>query len=218
MAFLSPSLLAADFYNLEKQIKVLEENNVKYLHLDVMDGNFVPNISYGPGIIKCLREKTDLVFDVHLMIEKPEDYIEDFVKAGADIITIHQEATKHPLRVLQQIKEYGVKAGISLNPGTSLSVLDYLWDELDLILVMTVNPGFGGQSFIPSSINKIKETKRLINKYKNDILLEIDGGVKTSNLGSLLDLGIDIFVSGSDIFNKDLNLMKEKIEYYLERI
>lgn len=218
MAFLSPSLLAADFYNLERQIKVLEENNVKYLHLDVMDGNFVPNISYGAGIIKSLRENTNLVFDVHLMIEKPENYIDDFVKAGADIITIHQEATKHPLRVLQQIKEHGIKAGISLNPGTSLSVLDYLWDELDLILIMTVNPGFGGQSFIPSSIDKIKETRKLINQNKDDILLEIDGGVKTTNLESLLDLGVDIFVSGSDIFNKDLNLMKEKIEYYLERI
>ncbi|QQK07754.1 ribulose-phosphate 3-epimerase [Miniphocaeibacter halophilus] len=218
MAFLSPSLLAADFYNLERQIKVLEENNVKYLHLDVMDGNFVPNISYGAGIIKSLRENTNLVFDVHLMIEKPENYIDDFAKAGADIITIHQEATKHPLRVLQQIKEHGIKAGISLNPGTSLSVLDYLWDELDLILIMTVNPGFGGQSFIPSSIDKIKETRKLINQNKDDILLEIDGGVKTTNLESLLDLGVDIFVSGSDIFNKDLNLMKEKIEYYLERI
>ncbi len=218
MADLSPSLLAADFYNLETQLRVLEENNVKYLHLDVMDGNFVPNISYGPGIIKALRPNVDLVFDVHLMIEKPELYIEDYVKAGADIITIHYEATKHPLRVLQQIKEYGIKAGISLNPGTPLSVLDYLWDELDLILIMTVNPGFGGQSFIPSSIKKIKETRTLINEHKDDIILEIDGGVKTTNLDSLLDLGIDLYVSGSDIFNKDLSLMKEKIEYYLKRI
>lgn len=218
MADLSPSLLAADFYNLEKQLKVLEENNIKYLHLDVMDGNFVPNISYGPGIIKAIRPNLDLIFDVHLMIEKPELYIEDYVKAGADMITIHYEATKHPLRVLQQIKEYGIKAGISLNPGTPLSVLDYLWDELDLILIMTVNPGFGGQSFIPSSIKKIKETRKLINKNKSDIILEIDGGVKTTNLDSLIDLGIDLFVSGSDIFNKDLSLMKEKIEYYLKRI
>ena len=168
MADLSPSLLAADFYNLETQLKVLEENNVKYLHLDVMDGNFVPNISYGPGIIKSLRPNLELIFDVHLMIEKPELYIEEYVKAGADMITIHYEATKHPLRVLQQIKEHGIKAGISLNPGTPLSVLDYLWDELDLILIMTVNPGFGGQSFIPSSIEKIKETRKLINKNKSD--------------------------------------------------
>lgn len=218
MADLSPSLLAADFYNLETQLKVLEENNVKYLHLDVMDGNFVPNISYGPGIIKSLRPNLELIFDVHLMIEKPELYIEDYVKAGADMITIHYEATKHPLRVLQQIKEHGIKAGISLNPGTPLSVLDYLWDELDLILIMTVNPGFGGQSFIPSSIEKIKETRKLINKNKSDIILEIDGGVKTTNLDSLIDLGIDLYVSGSDIFNKDLSLMKDKIEYYIKRI
>lgn len=198
MAFLSPSLLAADFYNLEKQIKVLEENNVKYLHLDVMDGNFVPNISYGPGIIKCLREKTDLIFDVHLMIEKPEDYIEDFVKAGADIITIHQEATKHPLRVLQQIKEYGVKAGISLNPGTSLSVLDYLWDELDLILVMTVNPGYGGQVFIPSMDQKIKAARELIGD--RPIRLQVDGGISLENIGQVVAAGADTIVAGSAVF------------------
>ncbi|WP_099203065.1 ribulose-phosphate 3-epimerase [Miniphocaeibacter massiliensis] len=218
MAEISPSLLAADFYNLEKQIKVLEENNVKYLHLDVMDGNFVPNISYGPGIIKCLRSKTDMIFDVHLMIDKPERYIEDYVKAGADIITIHEEATNHPLRVLQQIRETGVKAGVSLNPGTSLSVLDYLWDELDLILIMTVNPGFGGQSFIKSSIDKIKKTRELINENNTNILLEIDGGVKTTNLDTLNNIGVDIFVSGSDIFNSDLEKMKEKIKYYYKNI
>lgn len=218
MADLSPSLLAADFYNLERQIQVLDKNGVKYIHLDVMDGNFVPNISFGQGVIKNLRNKMDFIFDVHLMIENPEDYIDDFADAGADIITIHQEATKHPLRVLQQIKEKGLKAGISLNPGTSLNVLDYLWDELDLILIMTVNPGFGGQSFIPSSIEKIKETRKLIDYHENEIILEIDGGVKTTNLDSLLNLGIDLFVSGSDIFNEDLTVMEEKIKYYLKRI
>lgn len=218
MANLSPSLLAADFYNLERQLNVLEKNGVKYIHLDVMDGNFVPNISFGQGIIKNLRKKTDLIFDVHLMIEKPENYIDDFIAAGADIITIHQEATKHPLRVLQQIREKGAKAGISLNPGTSLTTLDYLWEELDLILIMTVNPGFGGQSFISGSIDKIKNTRKLIDSKNKDIILEIDGGVKTTNLDSLLNIGVDLFVSGSDIFNDDLTLMEEKIKYYTNKI
>ena len=218
MAYLSPSLLAANFYNLEKQLIILKEKNIKYLHLDVMDGNYVPNISFGQGVIKNIRENTDFIFDVHLMIEEPEKYIEEFAKAGADIITIHQEATKHPLRVLQQIRELGVKSGISLNPGTSLNVLDYLWDELDLILLMTVNPGFGGQSFIPSSIKKIKDTKELIDKNNKEIILEVDGGIKTSNLDLLLNLGIDLFVSGSDIFDSDLDIMRKKIEYYLDKI
>ena len=218
MAYLSPSLLAANFYNLEKQLIILKEKNIKYLHLDVMDGNYVPNISFGQGVIKNIRENTDFIFDVHLMIEEPEKYIEEFAKAGADIITIHQEATKHPLRVLQQIRELGVKSGISLNPGTSLNVLDYLWDELDLILLMTVNPGFGGQSFIPSSIKKIKDTKELIDKNNKEIILEVDGGIKTSNLDLLLNLGIDLSVSGSDIFDSDLDIMRKKIEYYLDKI
>lgn len=218
MAYLAPSLLAANFYNLERQLKILKEKNIKYLHLDVMDGNYVPNISFGQGIIKNIRENTDFIFDVHLMIEEPDKYIEEFVKVGADIITIHQESTKHPFRVLQQIRELGVKSGISLNPGTTLNVLDYLWDEIDLILLMTVNPGFGGQSFIPGSIDKIKETKKLIDIHNKEIILEVDGGIKTTNLDLLLNLGIDLFVSGSDVFHTDLGIMRKKIEYYLDKI
>ena len=216
MSFLSPSLLSANFYNLSEQLDILVENDVKYLHLDVMDGNFVPNISFGPGIIKSLRKKYDFIFDTHLMIVNPENYIENFKEAGCDIVTIHYEATKHPLRVLQQIRQMGMKAGISLNPGTPVEVLDYLWDELDLILIMTVNPGFGGQSFIESQVKKIKRIRELINKNNPEILLEIDGGLKTTNIERLLDLGIDLFVSGSDVFNEDIDLMQAKLDKYKE--
>lgn len=216
MSFLSPSLLSADFYNLSKQLDILAKNEIKYLHLDVMDGNFVPNISFGPGIIKSLRENYDFIFDTHLMIASPEKYIEDFKNAGCDIVTIHYEATKHPLRVLQQIREMGMKAGVSLNPGTPVEVLDYLWDELDLILIMTVNPGFGGQSFIESQVKKIRKVRELINKNNPNIILEIDGGVKTTNIEKLLDLDIDLFVSGSDVFNKDLDAMQAKLDKYKE--
>ncbi len=214
MSFLAPSLLSANFYNLSEQLDLLKKNKIKYLHLDVMDGNFVPNISFGPGVIKCLREKYDFVFDTHLMIDSPENFIESFKNAGCDYITIHYEASKHPLRVLQQIKEMGLKAGISLNPGTPIEVLDYLWDYLDLILVMSVNPGFGGQSFINSQISKIKRIKERIEKNNPNILLEVDGGVKTTNIQDLLELRIDIFVSGSDVFSEDLNLMQEKLNKY----
>lgn len=216
MSFLSPSLLSANFYNLSEQLDILVENDIKYLHLDVMDGNFVPNISFGPGIIKSLRKKYDFIFDTHLMIVNPENYIENFKEAGCDIVTIHYEATKHPLRVLQQIRQMGMKAGISLNPGTPVEVLDYLWDELDLILIMTVNPGFGGQSFIESQLKKIKRIRELINKNNPEILLEIDGGVKTTNIERLLDLDIDLFVSGSDVFNEDIYLMQAKLDKYKE--
>lgn len=216
MSFLSPSLLSANFYNLSEQLDILVENDIKYLHLDVMDGNFVPNISFGPGIIKSLRKKYDFIFDTHLMIVNPENYIENFKEAGCDIVTIHYEATKHTLRVLQQIRQMGMKAGISLNPGTPVEVLDYLWDELDLILIMTVNPGFGGQSFIESQLKKIKRIRELINKNNPEILLEIDGGVKTTNIESLLDLDIDLFVSGSDVFNEDIYLMQAKLDKYKE--
>lgn len=216
MSFLSPSLLSASFYNLSEQLDILVENDIKYLHLDVMDGNFVPNISFGPGIIRSLRKKYDFIFDTHLMIVNPENYIENFKEAGCDIVTIHYEATKHPLRVLQQIRQMGMKAGISLNPGTPVEVLDYLWDELDLILIMTVNPGFGGQSFIESQLKKIKRIRELINKNNPEILLEIDGGVKTTNIERLLDLDIDLFVSGSDVFNEDIYLMQAKLDKYKE--
>lgn len=204
MAKLAPSLLSADFYNLENQIKILEKNKIEYLHLDCMDGIFVPNISFGPLVIKKLRSKTDMIFDTHLMIENPERYIEDFYNSGSNIITIHFEATKHPHRVIQKIKALGKKAGIALNPATPVSSLECLGDLVDLILIMSVNPGFGGQSFIEISKKKVVQAREFIKSTNRDILLEIDGGIKRSNVKEIIDLGVDLIVSGSDIFNGEV--------------
>ncbi|OLS01715.1 ribulose-phosphate 3-epimerase [Tissierella creatinophila] len=205
MAKLSPSLLSANFAELKSEIEKLEKGGADYLHLDVMDGNYVPNISFGTPIIKSIKKITTLPLDVHLMIDKPERYIKDFVDAGADIITVHGEATIHLHRVIQLIKSFGVKAGVSLNPSTNLNSLEYVIDDLDLILIMSVNPGFGGQSFIPAIKNKIKLTRELIDEKSLNIILEVDGGVKLDNVKEIVDLGADLIVVGSDIF-KDSNL------------
>lgn len=200
---ISPSLLSADFTNLEKEFKILNEEKVDFIHLDIMDGNYVPNISYGPGIVKSLRPLTEIPFDTHLMIEKPENYIEEFVKSGSEIITIHPSTTKHLDRTLSIIRSFGKKTGLALNPGDSLGVLDYNLEKLDLVLVMSVNPGFGGQKFIPSSLRKIKEIKKIIEKRNLETLIEVDGGVKLDNAKEILDAGADILVAGSAIFEKD---------------
>lgn len=199
---LSPSLLSADFTNLEKEFKIMNEEKVDFIHLDIMDGNYVPNISYGPGVVKKLRPLTDILFDTHLMIESPENFIEDFVKAGSDIITIHPSTTKHLDRTLSLIKSYGKKAGLALNPGDSLDILDYNIENIDLVLIMSVNPGFGGQKFIPSALRKISEVKKLIEKRNLKTLIEVDGGIKLDNAKDVLDVGADILVSGSGIFEK----------------
>lgn len=199
---LSPSLLSADFTNLEKEFKIMNEEKVDFIHLDIMDGNYVPNISYGPGVIKKLRPLTDILFDTHLMIESPENFIEDFVKAGSDIITIHPSTTKHLDRTLSLIKSYGKKAGLALNPGDSLDILDYNIENIDLVLIMSVNPGFGGQKFIPSALRKISDVKKLIEKRNLKTLIEVDGGIKLGNAKEVLDAGADILVSGSGIFEK----------------
>ena len=204
MAELAPSLLADDFYNLEKQLKILEEEKIKYLHLDIMDGHYVPNISYGPGVVGKLRDRTDFIFDVHLMVEKPADYIEEFKKAGADYFTFHIESADHSHRVIQKIHEAGMKAGISLNPGTSLDPIKYLLPDLDLILIMTVNPGFGGQKYIETMNQKIIDVRKMIDESGYDILLEVDGGVKLDRLEDLKEKGVDLIVSGSDIFNENI--------------
>lgn len=199
---LSPSLLSADFTNLEKEFKIMNEEKVDFIHLDIMDGNYVPNISYGPGVVKKLRPLTDILFDTHLMIESPENFIEEFVKAGSDIITIHPSTTKHLDRTLSLIKSYGKKAGLALNPGDSLDILDYNIENIDLVLIMSVNPGFGGQKFIPSALRKISEVKKLIEKRNLKTLIEVDGGIKLGNAKDVLDAGADILVSGSGIFEK----------------
>lgn len=205
MAKIAPSLLSADFANLTEEIKKVENGGADYLHLDIMDGIFVPNITFGPPVIKSLKKIANIPFDVHLMIDRPERFIKDFVDAGADILTVHQEASTHLHRTIQLIKSYGIKAGVSLNPSTPLNVLDYIIEDLDLILIMTVNPGFGGQSFIPAMVDKIKSLRKTINDRNLDIILEVDGGVKLSNAKELADIGVDLLVAGSDIFGaKDI--------------
>lgn len=214
MLELSPSLLSADFTDLKSEIEVLDKNGVKYLHLDVMDGMFVPNISFGPMIIKQLRPLTNMVFDVHLMIEDPDRYVQNFKDAGADILTVHYEACKHLHRTISYIKSLGMKAGVSLNPATNIEVLDYVLEDLDLVLIMSVNPGFGGQSFIPSSIDKIKNLKAKIRERNLNVIVEVDGGVKTTNVKDVIEAGADLIVSGSDVFADKENRIRAYKEIF----
>ncbi len=200
MREIAPSLLSANFYNLQDDLERLKKSGIKYLHLDVMDGNFVPNISFGLPIIKSVRKNTDFILDCHLMIEKPERYLEDFKNAGADILTVHQEATIHLQRTLAEIRRLGMKAGVSLNPSTSEETLKYIMDDLDLILIMSVNPGFGGQSYIESVSEKIKRVRKMIDESERDIIFEVDGGVNKDNIKELENLGVDLFVAGSAAF------------------
>lgn len=203
MAKIAPSLLSADFSDLKNEIRKVENGGADYLHLDVMDGIFVPNITFGAPVIRKIRKVTSLPFDVHLMIDRPERYIKDFADAGADIITVHQEATIHLHRTIHEIKSYGKMAGVSLNPATPLETIEYILDDIDLILIMTVNPGFGGQSFINQMDRKIKKMRKIIDERNLNIILEVDGGVKLSNAKDIISWGADLLVVGSDIFNAE---------------
>lgn len=207
---IAPSILSADFSRLGEEIIALEKAGADWIHIDIMDGAFVPNISFGVPVIKCIRGKTNLIFDVHLMIANPEKYIEDFVKAGADIIVVHVETTNHLHRLIQLIKSYGVKAGVSLNPGTSPELIKYIINDLDLVLVMSVNPGFGGQKFIENSVEKIKELRKMNDKIE----IEVDGGITEETIVKCKEAGANVFVAGSYIFRGDYvqrinNLKKE---------
>ena len=217
MKKIAPSILSADFTRLYEEIKAVERAGVDYIHVDVMDGHFVPNITFGPLIVKALRKITELPLDVHLMISEPDRYIEAFVAAGADIVTVHAEASLHLHRTVQKIKSMGKRAGVSLNPATPLDVLDYVLNDLDLVLLMTVNPGFEAQEFIDSVVPKIKSLRQEIDKRGLKLEIEVDGGINEDTIGIASSAGADVFVAGSAIFysknyQETIMRMRERIK------
>ncbi len=203
MAIIAPSLLSANFLQLENDCKMLNESEADWYHLDIMDGRFVPNISFGPMFVSFFRKATQKTLDVHLMIVEPEKYTEAFVNAGADIITVHYEACTHLHRNIQQIKSLGAKAGVAINPHTPIQLLEEIICDIDLVCLMSVNPGFGGQSFIPHCLSKIKSLKQLITDKKSNSLIEIDGGVTLNNAKHIIEQGCDVLVAGNTVFKSD---------------
>ncbi len=203
MIKLAPSILAADFARLLDDVKKVENAGCEYLHIDVMDGHFVPNITLGPAIVKSLRKDVDMVFDAHLMIENPDQYVKDFVDAGCDLIVVHQEACRHLHRTIQNVKSHGIKVGVALNPATPIETIKNVLQDIDMVLIMTVNPGFGGQSFIESMVPKIQELKGLIDSQNLNVDIQVDGGIKPENVAKVVKAGANIIVAGSAIFNSD---------------
>ncbi|MCB2307992.1 ribulose-phosphate 3-epimerase [Clostridium estertheticum] len=203
MIKIAPSILSSDFSKLGEHIKQLDAYGADMIHIDVMDGMFVPNISFGTPIIKSIRKLTRLPFDVHLMIEEPSRYVEEFVHAGADIITVHYETDRHIDRTINYIKSFGVKVGVALNPATPVALIKHLISNVDMILIMTVNPGFGGQKFIGYCLDKVKEVKELANIYNKDIMIQVDGGIDESNIHGVVSSGANVIVAGSAVFKND---------------
>jgi ribulose-phosphate 3-epimerase len=203
MSLIAPSILSADLSRLEQQIRLVEMGGADWIHCDIMDGHFVPNITFGPVLVKAVRKSTKLPVDVHLMIENPDKYLEDFKAAGADHLLVHQEEVIHLNRTIMRIKELGMKAGVVINPATPVHTLRDIAEYIDILLIMSVNPGFGGQSFIPNSIRKIEEAVELRKEFEADFRIEIDGGIDKNTIVPAYEAGIDVFVSGSSIFKAD---------------
>lgn len=203
MLKLAPSILSADFGHLAEDVKKIEEGGADYIHVDVMDGHFVPNISFGAPVMKCLNGKTGLPYDVHLMIENPDMYIDDFVTPQTEYITVHQEACVHLHRTIQNIKSKGVKAGVSINPATPVSTLECILPDVDLVLIMSVNPGFGGQKFIPGALEKVRELAEIKRAKNLDFVIEIDGGITLDNISEVMEAGVEMAVAGSAVFKAD---------------
>ena len=202
---LSPSILSADFSKLGEQVRILEDAGAPWLHIDVMDGQFVPPVSFGDVVIRSIRPVSKMFFDVHLMVTEPDRFVDDYAKAGADMFTVHAEACAHLDRTLQHIHERGMKAGVALNPATPLQVLDYVLDKVDMVLIMTVNPGYGGQKYIPSMTAKIRDLRRKLDEAGyQDLPIEVDGGINASTIDTVLDAGASVIVAGSAVFRGDI--------------
>lgn len=212
MIKIAPSILSADFANLGAEVKKVVDAGAEFVHIDVMDGTFVPEITLGAGIVKAIRPVTDTVFDVHLMVEHPDTHIEAFAKAGADYITFHVEAAKHPHRMIQAIHALGCKAGVSLNPGTPIAMIEELLPDVDMVLVMSVNPGYGGQKFIPGSISKLQRIRKALDEIGSQAELQVDGGVNEENAQSIIDAGATVLVAGSAVYkSKDIPATIKKL-------